>query len=240
MFAVIKTGGKQYTVAADDLLKVEKLAGNAGDTVEFTEVLMVGEGADATIGKPFVDGALVTAEVVEQGRARKVIAFKKRRRQNSKRTRGHRQHETTIRIAEILTGGAKPKKAAAPKKAAEKKAAEKKADAAPKAKAAEKPKAAAPKAATKEKAPAKAKAADDAPAAIFSAPKGDADDLKKISGVGPVLEKKLHAFGVTQYAQIAAFSKDDIAKLDEALNFKGRIERDDWIGQAKALAEAAK
>ena len=116
MFAVIKTGGKQYRVAANDLLKVEKVIGEAGDIVEFTEVLMVGEGADASIGAPTVAGATVTAEVVEQGRAKKVIAFKKRRRQNSKRTRGHRQHLTTVRIAEILTGGAKPsKKAAAPK-----------------------------------------------------------------------------------------------------------------------------
>ncbi|MCR9139832.1 MAG: 50S ribosomal protein L21 [Alphaproteobacteria bacterium] len=238
MFAVIKTGGKQYTVAADDLLKVEKVAGEAGDIVEFNEVLMVGEGADAKIGMPFVDGALVTAEVVQQGRARKVIAFKKRRRQNSKRTRGHRQHQTTVRISEILTDGAKPsKKAAAPKKAAAKKAEDAPKKAAPeKAAAKEKPKAA-------EKAPAKAKAAakaDDAPAAIFTAPKGDADDLKKISGVGPVLEKKLHAFGVTQYAQIAAFTKADIDKLDEALSFKGRIERDDWVGQAKTLGEESK
>src|SRR5262249_15647916 len=107
MFAVIKTGGKQYRVAANDLLKVEKVTGNAGDIVEFAEVLMVGVGADATIGAPVVSGALVTAEVVEQGRARKVIAFKKRRRQNSKRTRGHRQELTTIRISEILTDGAK-------------------------------------------------------------------------------------------------------------------------------------
>jgi large subunit ribosomal protein L21 len=99
MFAVIKTGGKQYRVAANDLLKVEK--------VEFNEVLMVGEGEGAVVGAPTVAGALVTAHVVEQGRAAKVIAFKKRRRQNSKRTRGHRQHLTTIRIAEILTGGAK-------------------------------------------------------------------------------------------------------------------------------------
>jgi large subunit ribosomal protein L21 len=115
MFAVIKTGGKQYRVAAEDVLKIEKIAGDAGEIVEFNEVLMVGEGADATIGAPFVDGALVTAEVVEQGRARKVIAFKKRRRQNSKRTRGHRQHLTTVRISEILTGGAKPSKKAAAK-----------------------------------------------------------------------------------------------------------------------------
>jgi large subunit ribosomal protein L21 len=107
MFAVIKTGGKQYRVAANDLLKVEKVVGNAGDIVEFNEVLMVGEGEGAVVGAPTVAGALVTAHVVEQGRAAKVIAFKKRRRQNSKRTRGHRQHLTTIRIAEILTGGAK-------------------------------------------------------------------------------------------------------------------------------------
>ncbi|MCP4072682.1 MAG: 50S ribosomal protein L21 [Hyphomicrobiales bacterium] len=117
MFAVIKTGGKQYRVAADDLLKVEKLPGIAGDMVEFNEVMMVGVGSDATIGAPFVEGALVTAEVVTQDRTRKIIAFKKRRRQNSRRTIGHRQHLTTVRIAEILTGGAKPKKAAAKKAA---------------------------------------------------------------------------------------------------------------------------
>ncbi len=115
MFAVIKTGGKQYRVAADDLLKVEKLPGIAGDMVEFNEVMMVGVGSDATIGAPFVEGALVTAKVVTQDRTRKIIAFKKRRRQNSRRTIGHRQHLTTVRIAEILTGGAKPKKAAAKK-----------------------------------------------------------------------------------------------------------------------------
>ncbi|MGI6856391.1 50S ribosomal protein L21 [Mesorhizobium sp. 1B3] len=115
MFAVIKTGGKQYRVAANDLLKVEKVAGNAGDIVEFAEVLAVGEGDKAEIGAPFVAGAVVTAEVVEQGKAPTVLAFKKRRRQNSRRTRGHRQLLTTIRISEILTGGAKPSKAAAAK-----------------------------------------------------------------------------------------------------------------------------
>jgi len=115
MFAVIKTGGKQYRVATDDVLTIERLGGESGESIEFTEVLMVGVGADATIGAPFVAGAMVVAEVVEHGRARKVIAFKKRRRQNSKRKRGHRQHQTTVRITDILTGGAKPaKKAAAP------------------------------------------------------------------------------------------------------------------------------
>jgi large subunit ribosomal protein L21 len=115
MFAVIKTGGKQYRVAANDLIKVEKVTGEAGDIVHFSEILMIGEGASAAIGSPTVEGALVTAEVVEQGRAKKVIAFKKRRRQNSKRTRGHRQHLSTIRIVELLTGGAKPTKTAADK-----------------------------------------------------------------------------------------------------------------------------
>ena len=118
MFAVIKTGGKQYRVAANDLLKVEKLAGNPGDIIEFSQVLAVGDGDQATIGAPLVDGAIVTAEVVEQGRHATVIAFKKRRRQNSRRTRGHRQHETTVRIDEILTGGAKPSKKALPSRSA--------------------------------------------------------------------------------------------------------------------------
>ena len=122
MFAVIKTGGKQYRVVANDLLKVERLAGEPGDIVQFGEVLAVGEGADATIGAPLVEGAMVTAEVLKQGRARTVIAFKKRRRQNSRRSRGNRQYETTVRIDEILTGGAKPSKKAAAKPAAKKKA----------------------------------------------------------------------------------------------------------------------
>jgi large subunit ribosomal protein L21 len=113
MFAVIKTGGKQYRVAANDLLKVEKLTANVGDIVSFGEVLAFGEGDNATIGAPFVAGASVAAEVVEQGKNRTVIAFKKRRRQNSRRKIGHRQLLTTVRITEILTGGAKPSKAAA-------------------------------------------------------------------------------------------------------------------------------
>ncbi len=102
MYAVIKTGGKQYRVAADEVLVIEKVAGEAGATVEFTEVLMVAGPAEPKIGKPTVSGAKVTAEVVAQGRARKVIAFKKRRRKNSRRRRGHRQEQTTVRITEII------------------------------------------------------------------------------------------------------------------------------------------
>ncbi|MEL6374518.1 MAG: 50S ribosomal protein L21 [Pseudomonadota bacterium] len=101
MYAVIKTGGKQYRVAADDVIKIEKIEGEAGAGVEFAEVLMVGGAGAPTIGTPLVAGAKVTGEVVEQGRAPKVIAFKKRRRQNSKRKRGHRQHITTVKITAI-------------------------------------------------------------------------------------------------------------------------------------------
>jgi large subunit ribosomal protein L21 len=102
MYAVIKTGGKQYRVAANDVVTIEKVAGDAGAAVEFTDVLMVAGSGEPKIGKPVVAGAKVTAEVVEQGRAPKVIAFKKRRRKNSRRKRGHRQEQTTVRIKEIL------------------------------------------------------------------------------------------------------------------------------------------
>ena len=217
MFAVIKTGGKQYRVAANDLLKVGKVAGEVGDIVHFGEVLAVG-GDTPEIGVPLVSGALVTAEVVEQGRARKVIAFKKRRRQNSRRTRGHRQHETTIRIAEILTGGAKPSKQAAAKPEA--KAA--KTDTAPAALMAD----TAPKAEAKAAAP-KAKATE--------APAGVKDDISLIGGVGPVLKKKLEEAGFGSLAAIAALTADDIAKLDDDLKLGGRIERDEWVEQAKEL-----
>jgi large subunit ribosomal protein L21 len=103
MYAVIKTGGKQYRVAADEVVTIEKIEGDAGARIEFTEVLMLGGGSGSPkIGAPGVSGAKVIAEVVEQGRAAKVIAFKKRRRKNSRRKRGHRQHQTVVRIKEIV------------------------------------------------------------------------------------------------------------------------------------------
>jgi large subunit ribosomal protein L21 len=115
MFAVIKTGGKQYRVAAEDKLKVEKVAGEPGEIIQFGEVLVVGSDT-VTLGTPTVSGASVAAEVVAQERGPKVIAFKKRRRKNSRRKRGHRQEFTLIRISEILLDGAKPTKGAAPKR----------------------------------------------------------------------------------------------------------------------------
>lgn len=101
MFAVIRTGGKQYRVAENDLIRVEKLEAEAGSDVTFDEVLMVGGEGEAKIGAPLVEGAAVTAELVEQMRDKKVIIFKKRRRQNSRRKNGHRQHLSVVRIKSI-------------------------------------------------------------------------------------------------------------------------------------------
>ncbi len=219
MFAVLKTGGKQYRVQAGDVLRVEKLAADAGEKVQFNEVLMVG----STVGTPMIEGAAVQAEVVDQIKGDKVINFVKRRRKHSsKRTKGHRQQLTLVKVTEILEKGgdksgvkaaigagsiagvavaAKPAKKAAPKKDDTPKAEAKKAE----------PKKAAPKA------------------------EAGADDLKKLSGVGPALEKKLHEQGVTSFAQIAAWGPEDIADMDDKLSFKGRIERDGWVDQAKAF-----
>jgi large subunit ribosomal protein L21 len=108
MFAVIRTGGKQYRVAADELLEVEKLAGAPGDRVTFPDVLMLG-GDEPKLGSPLVAGASVVAEIVEQGRGPKIVIFKKRRRTNSRRKNGHRQSFTLLRVTEILTDGTKPK-----------------------------------------------------------------------------------------------------------------------------------
>lgn len=128
MYAVIKTGGKQYKVAKDEKLTVEKIDGEPGANVTFDSVLLLGNEEETTAGTPFVDGASVTAEVVEQKRDKKVIVFKKQRRQNYRRTHGHRQELTVLKITDILGAGGKPTKAAA-KKAAKPKAA--KAEAAP-------------------------------------------------------------------------------------------------------------
>ena len=153
MYAIIRTGGKQYRVAKDDVISVEKLSGEAGATVEFGEVLMIGDGAAAAVGDPLVAGAKVMAKVLEQTRADKILVFKKKRRKGYRRTQGHRQDITVLRVTELLPAGAKPAKAAPKAKAkAEPKA---KAKVEPKAKAA--PKKAPAKKAPAKKAPAKAK-----------------------------------------------------------------------------------
>jgi len=105
MFAVIKTGGKQYRVAPSDTITVDRLDGEAGDSVSFDEVMVVGaDGAEPSIGAPLVAGATVAAQIVEQTRNARILVFKKRRRQNSKRSRGHRQQVTVVRITDISAG----------------------------------------------------------------------------------------------------------------------------------------
>jgi large subunit ribosomal protein L21 len=132
MYAVIRTGGKQYRVAADDVIEVERLQGEPGDKVEFGEILLLGGGdGEPQIGAPLVAGATVAAEVVEHRRGEKIIIFKKKRRQNYRRKRGHRQELTTIRIVDILADGEKMKKKEKAKPA--------EGEAAPKAKAKAKP-----------------------------------------------------------------------------------------------------
>jgi len=233
MFAVIKTGGKQYRVAANDLLKIEKVEANVGDIVEIGHVLAHGEGENVTFGAPFVDGALVTAEVVEQGKNRTVIAFKKRRRQNSRRKIGHRQLLTTVRIAEILLGGAKPSKKAAAK--VEAKAPEAKADVAPEAKAEAAPKEAKAKKEAKAEAAPKAEAETAVAAPLFKAPKGEPDDLTVIKGIGPVAAKDLAEQGIITFAQLAKLTDKDVAKIDEHMPFSADQIKD-WREQAKELA----
>ena len=205
MYAVIKTGGKQYRVAVGDKVKVESLKAEEGDKVTLDQVLMIGDGDKVEVGTPTL-GKTVEATVLSNGRGKKLRIVKFRRRQNSRTRTGHRQNYTELEITAIGGAGAKPaKKAAAPKKAA----------AAPKK---EEPKKAAPKKAAKKD--------------------SSADDLTRISGVGPVIVGKLEKLGITTFQQVADFTAEDIERIDGELNFKGRIERDEWVKQAKEfLAE---
>lgn len=226
MFAVIKTGGKQYRVAAGDEIRIEKIDGAAGDTMALGDVLMLGSDKGVTVGSPLVDGAQVIGELLDTNRARKVLVFKKRRRQNYRRTKGHRQWGSLVRIAEIVAPGETAKTklkstTAAPKTAD-------KAEAAPKAKAAPK-KAAAPKAEAKTEAP---KAAPKKAAA-----KAGNDDLTQLDGVGPAFAKKLNEAGVTSFAQIAAWTEADLDSLNETVSgLKAKAEANNWIEAAKSLA----
>lgn len=180
MYAVIKSGGKQHRVVEGELLKVEKLEVSTGESIQFDEVLLIGEGENVEIGAPYVSGKSVSAEIVGHGRHDKINIVKFRRRKHHRKQMGHRQWFTEIKIVSIGSGKPAAKKAAAK-----------------------------------------------------AAPSTTGDDLTRISGVGPVLVQKLNDAGVTSFAQIAAFTQEDIERIDDQLNFKGRIERDNWIQQAK-------
>ena len=264
MFAVVKTGGKQYRVAENDELKVEKIAAEPGSIVELSEVLMVGD----TVGAPLVEGATVAMEVVEHGRARKVIAFKKRRRQNSRRKIGHRQHWTLLRVSEILTEGAKPSKAATGAPASRR--------ATPYERAADAVAGAtetvvetvseAAETVTEAVVDTAASAADavtdtaagtteavsealedavtiatgsaptqEAPSEpLFAKPDAAPDKLTKIRGIGPVAERQLNEQGITTFQQIVDLSDEDIERVDAYMPFSAAQIRD-WQGQAKDM-----
>jgi len=221
MFAVIKTGGKQYRVKQGDRLRVESLNADEGETVSLDQVLMAGDGADVAIGNPLVSNASVSATVVSHGRGKKVDIVKFRRRKHYRRQMGHRQNYTELEITAIngvSAGSSSSSSASAPA-------------ATPAAK----------KAAPKKPEPAKSEQAASGAAAgagdlkFLDAPNGTPDDLKKILGIGSVLEEKLNDAGVYHYSQIAEFSETDIENVNTHLNFPGRIERDEWIPQAQDL-----
>ena len=247
MFAVVKTGGKQYKVQAGDILRVERLAANAGDKVQFNQILMLG-GDKPVVGSPLVVGAAVQADVIDQIKGEKTIKFVKRRRKHSsKRTRGHRQYLTLVRVTDILATGADKTKvqeavgsgsvdskfveSVKPKKPADLKAKVEKSPKEPVKKATKSVKK--PKAAKEVKAEKDAKTKKSAPVKEKKVTASVSDDLKQLSGVGPALEKKLHAAGVKSFAQIAAWSKKDVEAINEKISSKGRVEKEGWIDQAK-------
>lgn len=190
MYAVIKSGGKQHRVKEGQVVRLEKIEAETGSTIDFEDVLMVADGDNVTLGTPVVSGAVVSGEVVNHGRAKKVNIIKFKRRKHHMKRQGHRQWFTEVKINGIaLDGAKKPAKKAEAKKAPAKKA----------------------------------------------AAKTDGDDLTQLSGVGPVIVKKLNEAGITTFKQIAEWTAEDVAHFDEELSFKGRIERENWIDQAKEL-----
>ena len=241
MFAVVKTGGKQYKVQTGDILRVERLAANAGDKVQFNQILMLG-GDKTVVGSPLVSGAAVQADVIDQIKGEKTIKFVKRRRKHSsKRTRGHRQYLTLVRVTDILATGADKSKvqeavgsgsvefkfveSVKPKKSADLKT---KAEKSPK-----KPVKKEAKPVKEVKPEKEVKARKSAPAKEKKVTTTVSDDLKQLSGVGPALEKKLHAAGVKSFEQIAAWSAKDVEAINEKISSKGRVEKEGWIDQAK-------
>lgn len=204
MYAVIKTGGKQYRVATNDKILIEKLEGTAGDQVTFDNVLMFTKDGSVEIGAPHVAGVTVVGEIAAHEKQETVYIFKKRRRKHHRRRNGHRQVLTSVTITDILTGGAKP---------------------AAKAKAAAAPKAAAP-----------AKAASATAPVAAAAATGKSDDISLIGGVGPKMEAGLIELGYTTFTSIAAWSADDVEKVEAHLKQKGRVGREEWVEQAKELA----
>lgn len=245
MFAVIKTGGKQYKVAVNDVIKIEKLAGEAGDTLTFDNVLMHGGDGAATVGTPMVSGAVVTGEILEQFRDKKVIAFKKRRRKHSSMTKkGHRQYLTAVRINGVPGDADGSKSTAAQKKAREAADAEKAKQAEGDAAEAEaKETKAAPAAAAPAADAAPAKNMDDytRPTNFLDAPVEDGDDLTKLPGLGVASQKQLNDMGIYYYRQFEEFNPADWeyveAYIETQLEGRVKVDRPSIMVQIKKLLE---
>jgi large subunit ribosomal protein L21 len=249
MFAVIKTGGKQYRVAVGDVLKVEKIEADAGETVTFDTVLMHGGEGGMTVGSPIVSGAVVTAEIIEQFRDKKVIAFKKRRRKHSSQTRkGHRQYLTRVRIAGIPgdEDGAKGRAENEKRRAAARAAAEEtlaaQNDAEPDVEAVE----VLPDS-NVEAGP--SAPADDVPSGALPKPSNlvtgevtDGDPLDKLPGIGDATEKALNAVGVHYFSQFTEWNAADWdfieAYIDENVRGEITISRPSIVTQANKLIES--
>ncbi len=219
MFAVIKTGGKQYRVTVGDVLSIEKLEAEAGDTVTFDTVLMHGGEGGMTVGAPLVDGAVVTGEIIEQYRDKKIVVFKKRRRKHSSKTRkGHRQYLTRVRINGIPGDADGAKAAKAPK-------------AAPKAK----------KEDSAADAPAVSSDSMTRPSNLIDGPVTDADDIEKLPGLGKASETALNAIGVYYYSQFVEWNATDWdfieTYIDENVNGTITVSRPSIVTQAQRLIE---
>ncbi|MGK0270492.1 MAG: large subunit ribosomal protein L21 [Cocleimonas sp.] len=218
MYAVIKTGGKQYRVEPGNVLKVESIEAGIGESVTFEEVLMIADGDDITIGTPTIASAKVVAEVIAHGRAKKVEIIKFKRRKHHQKRTGHRQNFTQIQIQNINGKGTVSKKAKAADTDEDAKAAPKK-EAAPKAVAEKKPVA-------KKAAPAKAKK-DSA-----------ADDLTKVEGIGPKAAGALVAAGLVTFADLGKAKVEAVQKiLDESEGRFGAMNPGSWPKQAKMAAD---
>ncbi len=254
MYAVIKTGGKQYRVAANDQILIEKLDGEAGDQVQFTDVLLVANGDAIEVGAPLLSGVTVVGEIERQEKSATVYIFKKRRRKHYRRRNGHRQLLTSVTITDILTGGAKPvakEKAAKPAKASSDEKSSAKGSSAKasstktssaKTSSAKSSSATSTSDASSSAAKAASGKASDASslaspgaAAGSGAASGKSDDISLIGGIGPKMQKTLADMGITTFAQIASWTDADIEKLEEAIKPKGRIQREEWVEQAKEL-----
>ena len=224
MYAVIKTGGKQYRVSPGDKLRVESLKAGEGEVVEFADIYMVGDGDSVSIGTPFVSGAQVRAKVLSHGRGKKIRIIKFKRRKHYQRRMGHRQNYTELEIVSVngVTAGGSNKTD----------------DGAVTESTRVEPRV------SGRAAPIVGSSMDTSSAEtsmtalkFLDSPNGEPDDLKKILGIGSVLEEKLNEMGIFHFHQIAGLSVNDVDSINAQLNFSGRIERDEWIVQAVELKD---